>query len=525
MKSGRILLFWPALLIIFFLLGSAWFIVFPSESAMGLLLASLAVILLVAISGGRGNLTGMAALLLFAASIYMTYVRNDPSFLVVSLLCAMIGVTAFATRSRPSMENVSPFMLTLFGFLLVFGLRGLQLLASASLAPWALSEALWYANLGFALFLVGYGINIGKTLGMKIKLPGQGWSEKRIRFAFVICAILGILCYWLAMKLAEVSSYSEALSNIMVFRFRTSSGGAAYVLYGMEFLFQIATVLLFIDLLRQRKIGLFSTLKFVTFFVLVCALFLPFGERGMFILLVGGLSVVFNFLKRRIKAGELLVGGLLLVVCAGGYARYRLVGSGWSTVQEAVGDLAELDFPKMFMDRLDALDKFVISLQQLRWQPSREDPSSFFVGILLRPIPRSLDPAKQLDTGSKLTSLFFPEVHGSNINFEFSILGEMYFYFSIFGIIFGMILFGILVRILETYFERNFTRADFQLHYSLILGTPIAILMGGFDSSGTINLLYSTVFCWAVLWYVSRGVPHEAARGEIVLKGQKPEVA
>jgi hypothetical protein len=226
----------------------------------------------------------------------------------------------------------------------------------------------------------------------------------------------------------------------------------------------------------------------------------------MFLGLGAGLAIVFNFLKRPIRKWEFVLAGLLAVVFIVGFGHYRDPNTQWRSVRDAIDDLNELDFLKITIGRFDAIEKCALFLQQYHAKPIPSNPSSFFIAILTRPIPRALMPSKALDTSSQLTRLVLRDVYAQNVTYGFTVFAELYFYFSIFGIILGMLMYGMMIQVLQTYYERYTHREGFLLYYSLIFSFPIGFLGGGIDSDGTSGFAISTAMSWAVLWYMSGGI-------------------
>jgi len=449
---------------------------------------------------------GSVAIGLATFSVGLGTVEGDTSFLVVALLFALIAATLLVKRNEKDMDLFSPFVLTCVGFLLVFGWVGLELVRDSDIPRHLLTHALWYVNLGFILFLVGYENPLGKILGLKVWLPGDNWSAGRIPAAFLTCAILGVSLFFLLTRLAGYASPLEPLQNVNEFRIATS-GGLSYLVYLVLFFLQTACLLLLLRVLRMPRTRVLHLLQVLAFVLCVCAVFWLFASRFMFVNLLGGLVICIHYLKRRMKLVEIVGLGFLLALFVSAYGLYRDVGYRWQTTEQVQEELAKLKIRESVLGRLDALARLTTVMQQ---QP-RYDPATVILGILLRPIPRQFAPEKPYGSPAEITRLLWPEAAAGGVTIEPTIFGELYYDFGIFGVIFGLIAYGILIRVLQTYLEGKTRRADFLLHYSLIFLVPIRILLGGFDSGGLTDLIFFTLGSWAVLWYLSRGVPRKLA--------------
>jgi len=450
---------------------------------------------------------GSVAIGLATFSVGLASIEGDTSFLVVALLFALIAATLLLKRNEKDMDLFSPFVLTCAGFLLAYGWVGLELMRDSDIPRHLLVHALWYVNLGYILFLVGYENTLGKILGLKVGLPGDNWSAGRMTGAILGCATIGVLLFLLLVYLAGYASPLEILQeNINEFR-PAIGGGLAYFVYSILFFLQTACVLLLLRVLRTPRTRLLHLLQVLAFVLCVCAVFWVFASRFMFVNLMGGLVVCIHCLKRRMKLVEIVGLGFLLVLFVSAYGLYRGVSYRWQTIEQAQEGLAKLNIRESVLDRLDSLARLATVLQH---EP-RYDPQTVILGVLLRPVPRSFAPDKPYASPAEITRVFWPELATGGVTIEPTLFGELYYNFGIFGIIFGLIAYGILVRVLQTYFEGKTRRADFLLHYSLIFLVPIVILQGGYDGSGLINLIFFTLGSWAVLWYLSKGTTRKLA--------------
>ena len=450
---------------------------------------------------------GSVAIGLATFSVGLASIEGDTSFLVVALLFALIAATLLLKRNEKDMDLFSPFVLTCAGFLLAFGWVGLEFMRDSDIPRHLLAHALWYVNLGYILFLVGYENTLGKILGLKVGLPGDNWSAGRMTGAILGCATIGVLLFLLLVRLAGYASPLEILQeNINEFR-PAVGGGLAYFVYCIMFFLQIACVLLLLRVLRMPGARISHLLGLLTFVSCVCAVFWVFASRFMFVSLLGGLAICVHHLKRRMKLVEIVGLGFLLVLFVTAYGLYRGVGYRWQTIEQAQEELAKLKIRESVSERLDALARLTTVLQH---EP-RYDPQTVILSVLLRPVPRSFAPDKPYASGAEITRVFWPELATGGVTIEPTLFGELYYDFGIFGIIFGLIAYGILIRVLQTYFEGKTRRAGFLLHYSLIFPVPVRILLGGFDGGGLTDLIFFTLGSWAVLWYLSKGTTRKLA--------------
>ncbi|MHB8654746.1 MAG: O-antigen polysaccharide polymerase Wzy [Terriglobia bacterium] len=476
-----------------------------NDAALYVALYLTACILLLAIPRKPGQMLALISLLLVLLSIYKAYSSNDIAFLSVGTISLLIGLTPLMKQSERSLEIFSPLWFTLVGFLLYCGISGIWYLGDSVVPTWAVGQALWFATLGFLAFLAGFHLPLGKIAGTRLAPPADSWPSARATRLVVALTIFGVVCFWILVRESGFSTFGDLISNMTEFRQESSSMGLAYFVYALQNAFEIAAFLLLLQVLRGPRIRLFPALKFSAFVFFACVIFLPLAIRGFYLFLAAGCVIIFNYVKRPIKKWEFILAGSLAVVFVVGFSQYRSPNTHWESVQEAVDELKELDFLGPTLARFDAIEKFGLFLQEDNANPFPRSPGTFFIALLLRPIPRSLAPSKPLETGPKLTSLVLPEVFAQSVGYDFTVFAELYFYFSFFGIIIGMMIYGILIRVLQTYYERYSRREGFLLFYCLIFYFPIGILASGFDGGALSGFAISSALCWPVLWYLNKG--------------------
>ena len=501
--NPRALLFWLP-----FLLAVASLIVLLSDIPLVIVLGLASGFFLLAVPWKQGQMLAVVAFVLVLASVYMTFSSNDTSFLSVGTLSLLVGLAALLKRSGRSLETFSPLWFTLVGFLLICCFPGAWYLSGrggSTVPTWAIGQALWIATLGFIIFVIGFHLPLGKTLGARLPPSPESWPSERATRVVVAMAILGTACFWILVRMSGFSSFVDLISNMTEFRQGSSSMGLAYFVFALQCAFEIAAFLLLLQVLRGPKIRLFPALKFAAFVLYACAIFLPLAMRGIFLFLGAGCVILFNSVKRPIKKWEFVLAGSLAVAFVVGFSQYRSPNTHWSSVTDAVDDLNQLNFLELTMGRFDAIEKFGFFLQEDSANPFPPSPGTFFIGLLLRPIPRSLMPSKPMETGPKLTSLVLPKVFAQSVGYDFTVFAELYFYFSFLGIIIGMLIYGILIQVLQTYYERYSRREGFLLYYCLIFILPIGILASGFDSGALWGFAISSAVCWPALWYLNAG--------------------
>lgn len=504
-----------------FLLAAAavFLLLLSSDATLFIALEVVAGLLLLAVPWSRGQMLAAISFILVGVSVYLAFERNDTAFLSVSVLSLLMGAAVLLRQVDRSLEIFSPLWFTLVGFLLYCGISGIWYLGDSVVPTWAVGQALWIATLGFLAFLAGFHLQLGKFFAARLVPPPESWPSARATRVVVALTIFGVVCFWILVRESGFSSYSDLVYNMLEFRQGSSSMGLAYFEYALQNAFEIAAFLLLLQFLRDPKIRLFPALKFAGFVLFASLIALPLAMRGFFLSLGAGCVIIFNSVKRPIKKWEFVLMGSLAVVYIVWFGSFRGANSHWEGVGEAVVELEHGDLLGQTLARFDAIEKFGLFLQEDNANPFPRSPGTFFIGLFLRAIPRSLAPSKPLETGSKLTSLVLPEVFAQSTAVDFTVFAELYFYFSFLGIIIGMMIYGILIQVLQTYYERYTQRQGFLLYYCLIFVLPIGILASGFDGGALSGFVISSVLCWSALWYLNKG---SAQRQSLAAIGPEP---
>jgi len=216
----------------------------------------------------------------------------------------------------------------------------------------------------------------------------------------------------------------------------------------------------------------------------------------MFLNLFGGMGIAFHYLRRRLKPREILGGLILAALFVPIQGVYRGQASQFRSVDDFVFALQKTDIRDAWLERLDAFSNFT---QALQLKP-RYDPVTVVEGVILRPVPRALIPDKPLADPGEITKILWPEEAANGITLDPSMLGALHFEFGVIGVILGLLAYGVIVRMLQSYLENNANRPSLFYHYSLIFMVAPGLLLGGFDSFYMVALIAYTSMAWVLLW-------------------------
>jgi oligosaccharide repeat unit polymerase len=447
------------------------------------------------------NITGLVArfaILGVILAIGFAVVERESAFLLPALVFALIGGALYAKRHDPAMDLFAPFVITCVGFLVLFAWVPLQHLWNGDIPPDLIMRSVWYISIGFICFLLGYEVPIPKTQISRLWLRGDNWSQGRMTSAAVICFLIGLGIFYYIMRSAGYESMIAIYRDVLLFRFSTYGELSAFV-YLDQAVLSTGCILLALRIFKKRHVLLRDVFALCGYLSSVFAIFAAFGTRGAFLTLLVGMVMCFHYLKRRIKPRQLALVAIFAVLFAAGYGLYRNAGSNWESAGQAEHALGQLNVYDAVLSRLDCFSVYTVVLDH----PPRLDGGSFFRGLLLRPLPRSWLPDKPLASSSEITMEYWPGLFNDQIGLETSIFGELYYYFGFYGILFGMMVFGLGVKVLQKYYDSRTARSDFLLHYALVFTFPVGTLMAGFDSLGIYVVASFTMWIWLVLFFLN----------------------
>ncbi len=482
----------------------------PATFGIGVAIAAAVVVLLRA--GHRSTLSFLSAGAV-ALAVYSIGLGVGPyivHFLAPTLLFILLAVVLWLKRGDANITLVSPFTLACASFMVPFGWAGLEILRDSGIPLPLAAKALWYVILGFALFTVGYSASIGSVLVRRLHPPQADFSSQRAVSVIALCWLGGIGVFSVLLRFSEIGGIREAFLDPFEFRLETM-GSLAYGQLLFTFLLQSACMLYFLRVLLKPRPRVVQVVLFGCILLTTCLVFWVFGSRLMFLNLFGGMGIAFHYLRRRLRPREILAGLILTALFVPTQGVYRGQASQFRTVDDFVFALQKTDIRDAWLERLDAFSNFT---QVLQLKP-RYDPVKIVEGIILRPLPRAIVPDKPLADPGEITKVLWPEAASTGITLDPSMFGALHFDFGVIGVILGMLAYGVIVRMLQSYLENNAKRPSFLFHYSLIFMVAPGLLLGGFDSFYMVALIAFTTMAWVLLWALGPPPKHPSGLGKL----------
>jgi len=360
-------------------------------------------------------------------------------------------------------------------------------------------ETLWYALLGILCFQVGYILPIGQHIARKIKPPRTSWSRNKI----VILSVLATIASLISAIAVWVTIGGGAYAGFLFGKAKLALDGYHYLSLGFSLLRISILVGWAYSLIRKFP-------RWIIFaqVVLYTVIIIFMGGRSQVIglwimLLLMYLLLSHNSISLRrisnlriISTGTLVIVAsvILLIVVRGFRTSYDAsdTGLGLTIFQNVVDALAVLT--TSILKEFDQLEVFAtivaITPEKLPFWYGQS-----YLDIFSLPIPRSLWADKPVPARLILGQL----MRGIDVGIPPTVIGEFYFNFGIFGIIFGMCLFGIFCKSIDKWAYMYRTNPTVIIVFVFILGNvPIITTRYFYGWFGALLIFL------AGIWIVSR---------------------
>lgn len=405
----------------------------------------------------------------------------EPAAVLISSLVVLIAVVAFypSVRSLQGGKSFDPFdarhVFVLY-FFLQFGVHTIVLLWTGEgfligdirRATDVIVKALLYALLGLASFQLGYALS---PRWLQRWLPVPGWPTRRLalRIGVAMGYAIGVGTFLYLMELeGGLVYYFTHIEEIR--ETRLLGRGMFYYLAGT------ASVAWLVSCAVATKArGRIPWLHMVLLFVLVVG-YLGMGFRLMAIFMILQYVLLRHYLVRRIRFRfryvPVLAAGLLLMNL---YQIYR--GISPDRLAETAAELGDqLEKPRVRAElvtgvfhRFQGTDSMVRILEV-------SDRVGFDLGrtlvrdLVIAPIPRAFWPRKPEPRALELWNRVYfygtvaEGIYGARVP---TLLGELYAYGHIVGVVVGMYLMGVFVRLAYRFLQADPSRSA-VMAYSLI---------------------------------------------------------
>jgi hypothetical protein len=393
--------------------------------------------------------TTLTAAVAGPSTIALAVTAATAPWLCAWLLFLMTFVIAWAVSWRTSRDPFAPLMPAAAYLFLGLGVRGVALRQgwvpnhyNISLGDQWLTASVWLLGaLATMACVLGYRSSAGITAGRRwgaARWTTVKWPRGLVVGFSIGTALVGLgSLVLLRHRFAGVVGFGQTPAAVAS---QTSSGGLFTI--DMLAFFPMAGVLL---TWQRRGLGLLGQFALIANLSLVAAWFLLAGRKSLLFEMILGLMMLWHYRHRRIRGRTLiilLVPSLVIVSLAFYFKDY-----GFKT-QSISAQYSERPAWEAVIDPLlDRSYQFDATTMIMAKTTSASDYrlGSTFEDLLWFYIPRQWWSDKPVSFGYEFAPEFFP---GASLlaSYAPSMVGELYLNFSLFGVVFGFYLFGVILR-------------------------------------------------------------------------------
>jgi hypothetical protein len=318
-----------------------------------------------------------------------------------------------------------------------------------------------YVMLGYGGLTIGFSIPYARRFGNMIgkKLPLWELSDGRIAFASLMLMAVGLANTLIGFAL-----------GVLGFQKVNEIGAFDGIVYLLSLFFLAATFLLWLFVFRSKSIGSWQFLTISLLVVLSLTKSVFQGNRGSLIQFIVLVGFAYSFSGRKLKGKHYAIGSGLLVV---GLILGMIYGTTFRSIKESQ-DLVSFDqyisfvsttFDKLgdedlgtvlvtgfnaLAERIDALSPTAVVVSNYETLAPYEEAwginNNIYVDTVTFFIPRFIWPDKPVSIDpSKYGDLYF---NFSENSFTITPMGDLLRNFGPIGVPIGMIILGIIIRIL-----------------------------------------------------------------------------
>lgn len=368
-------------------------------------------------------------------------------------------------------------------------------LPSWTWSPYAvLGRTLAYAGLGIAGFHLGYRLQVANRLAGILPRFAGPWNRRRTLRVFsftVVTFALSVVSLWV------IAGGWANLANSLG-RARKLIAGQHYAVQGIS-LMGSGILVMWAYCLQRKRLAWITVIPIVLY-SLVSALL---GGRSNIIVLWATLYLMYlltgqgtSWARKFLLSLAMGVAALLVLVAV---RDVRVLGH---TLDQA-GQVALASLPSSIADVVLAVVRefrqaeifavlVAITPEVIPFLYGRS-----YVEVLFQPIPRALFAGKPVAAGFMVGQL----LRGVNVGIPSTAMGELYLNFGVFGIVPGMLLFGLLCAMVDHWLKDNRDSPAVVLVFSFLFASLPQIVTRSFMGVVTKLLLFllpTLVFLWYV---------------------------
>jgi oligosaccharide repeat unit polymerase len=394
----------------------------------------------------------------------VTWVSAIPIVWLLMLLAAGLATVPFVVAAvRHEFDVFEPVYLFSLSYFVLFGVHpAVETILSANspvFVGYALdptyATALIIGAVGATLFYLGYYLPLGGGIAQRIALPRQEWSPTSLTAFVIISIVVALAAFAIFLVSNGGSSILAALlsgrNSVSGTVLRESSG---YLSSAPLWLAPIGILL--ITLPHRRWFGSLFGLLLLTLSQLLTA---GLGDRSWTLPTVAAVFLVW-YLRRGRRPSALVVVVALAFVFFFGITvprQYRNTDARAQPLSQLLLEDA-LHPGQGIQDFFAGLDTAMVDglAVELQFVPNSIDyqMGRTYLEAASRPVPRAIWADKPRAAETQLMAAIWPQFASAGVGFSFSLFGEPYLNFGLFGVIALFLAFGVFWRAAYAWFRR-----------------------------------------------------------------------
>jgi len=338
-----------------------------------------------------------------------------------------------------------------------------------------LSQALFYGLLGYVFFALGYRLKLARHVGRALPYFKINKARKSLYISIAIVYFL----------LSMVGLWLYGIDNILYIVLNPQGriealSGTGYLFFFVQFYLTAVLLIYSIQLDSPRPSKIWE-------FILWClpVPILLFANRTNLLQIWLAMLIMYVLKSRKPKITKALLVVISILIVAGVFLFYRMHFSSNQGIY-SLADIEEAPLKLLWSIRhaLVPFDSLMVYFDVFQSNISYKYGSPF-IEIFQYIIPSDIIGERPFDSAKELAQLSYPKV-SENTGYPFTIVGFLHVNFSIPGIIVGMFVMGILLRVLNSYLVYHREQNSVIIIYSFVLARLFIVLWGVFYS-GTLG--------------------------------------
>lgn len=346
--------------------------------------------------------------------------------------------------------------------------------------------------LGFTIYIIS-NIVFSKYYFKLPKPMLKEWNNRKVKLLVFFLFSIGYLSFFLLLK--ENGGFYTFLENVDSWR-NTGLVGQGIYSFPATTLLTIAGLIFFINMRKKTE---FKKIKIKIIMLIILSVIPAFflGFRGYIFSTILEVVVAYNFFYRKISFKKVIPFFFILIICTSLYGIYRECHEiSWKTFLYCYQFRPEV-FWGIFL-RSRGSEIFSKVIEQLSYTHAYQGGYQTIIEALTIWIPHAIWTNKPIAKSVVFSETFF----GLNGGISPTILGELYWDFSLLGIILGMFLIGAITALAYNTLTQNRNSKSAILVYCQLYYTSFCMAEA---ISGTMNgLIIYTIAIIPIIFYLGR---------------------